>query len=146
MTGVCSKCASQAQHEIGTTSFCAVHHAEFVAEIKGRLLTPETHAGIGRQVGELLPEWGPGWAILRCDQCSAEWGGHDLDPCSWCLDRAAVVLSEQARMVLRRPHISPDDQRYLETMNSWAERLGHAVRAGIISEAQGRAALTRIPS
>ena len=146
MNRLCGKCGKTAVHEIGTSSYCAVHLDAILAGIRARVIEREAHDGVGRQSGELLPEWGEGWAILKCDMCHASWGGIDGDRCSWCLDRAATVLTEQAAKVLRRPAVDPADKRYDAVMHSWAARLGRAVGAGIITEAQGRAALARIAS
>jgi hypothetical protein len=99
--------------------------------------------GIGRQAGPLRPDYGPDWAELACDQCSATWVGRIGDPCDWCekaLERMRQWAGEDA---LRPPEVDPDDIRYDARMAAWAGRLRRAVSVGLILEADAVAALRK---
>lgn len=50
--------------------------------------------GRGFQNGPLRPDWGDGWADLRCDRCGATWVGPLGEVCSFCEEIITAVGGE----------------------------------------------------
>lgn len=118
--------------------------------------------GTGRTVAS-RPDYGPEWADLRCSVCGAGWVGIDGDPCGWC-ERSLERLLTDTRAELLAPHWLAVDHgpRYDDLTDdsklvwdrtrgvsgegaatTWAERLGRAVKAGLVTEDEARRALER---
>lgn len=84
-------------------------------------------SGRGFQDGPLRPDFGEGWAELRCDQCSATWVGVIGDPCGWCQDaRIDMQLGQQAldrrngRLhAVPDPDVSDADEDHLPEEHDW---------------------------
>lgn len=92
--------------------------------------------GTGRQDGPLRPDWGDGWAVLRCDACDASWVGPIDEMCSWCREALERMQMDQARRVLTPPEVDADDISWRRQMDAWGQRLEVAVAADLISQAQ----------
>lgn len=84
--------------------------------------------GHGVQDGPLRPDYGDGWAELKCDQCGATWVGVIGDPCGFCQD-ARIDMQLQQRELDRRNgrlHVVPDpdvtdaDEEHLPAEHDWA--------------------------
>lgn len=90
--------------------------------------------GQGAQVGPLRPDYGDGWADLKCDQCGATWTGPLGEVCSWCIDAEERQRQWQAELVLRKPDVDRDDKQYDGAMRAWAERMNNAVKAGLVTK------------
>jgi len=116
-----------------------------VAERDGPHYLPATTTGggIGRQVGPLATDYGPGWADLRCDQCGATWTGRINTACPWCDERIKWQWEEQRQLVLTLPELDPDDRTYDAVMGAWLDRMTIAVEAGIIDREEARRAWDR---
>lgn len=108
------------------------------------------------------PDHGPGM-IQRLCRCGAGWVGRPDDPCSWCADAAARAVADLRRQLLWPAWMLEQGPRYDEldevdravwdrtrgirrgeaSERAWARRLAEAVIAGIVTEADARAALAR---
>lgn len=97
--------------------------------------------GYGDQVGPLRPDWGDGWADLRCDVCGATWTGEIGEVCGYCL-RWIELANEVQRRVLLHPDL-PDDARRKRAQIAWVDRLAEAVRADIVTEREALTAIRR---
>jgi hypothetical protein len=141
--------------------YCAIHLAELYACF-------DVDVWDGQGVGVLdvghRPDHGPEFYDLRCVVCGATWVGPLLDPCSWCAERAARNLLNLRHELLWPDWVVPQDDRYealsevdklvwdqtrgihrdVAVERAWAERLRHAVEAGIITAAEADDALNRI--
>jgi hypothetical protein len=109
-------------------------------------LHPPGEAGHGYQCGPLRPDWGEGWADLRCDVCAATWVGPIGEPCEWCIRLAEDLCRWQAETVLRPPDdIDPDmhPTELRRRRDAWAQRLLVAVEAGLVSRQQAKGVATR---
>lgn len=115
--------------------------------------------------GRPRPDYGPGMVERACP-CGAGWIGIADDPCSWCLDAAERDVVELRRRLLwpdwlveqgpRYDELDDDDRAVWDATRgiargeaserTWARRLADAVHAGIVTEADARAALTRATS
>lgn len=137
-------CTTAAIRTLGAEALCPEHVEAVLAPIRARVLTEESNTGSGRQVGPLEENWGEQWSVLRCDQCGASWGGRDGDACTWCYARAELLIVEQRRLVLRRPGIDPNDARAEAANIAWAERLGRAVKSGLLDRRTALAALAAV--
>lgn len=139
----CCRCTELAVRMLGTEAFCAEHLEAVLGPIRERVADRDPFGGHGRQDGPLRPEYGPGWADVRCDRCSATWVGRIGDPCGWC-DRSLALLLDMQREVLLHPELpDPDDQRRNAAEVAWAERLGRAVKVGLIPLATAQQVLNR---
>ncbi len=67
--------------------------------------------GHGYQHGPLRPDFGDGWADLKCDECAATWTGIIGDPCGWCQDARFRLLDDQRALDARNKRLRavPDD-------------------------------------
>lgn len=138
MTAECCRCAKPAEHTLGAQDFCGEHYAAIREQCREAIAERERQAdpfgGTGRQDGPLRADYGPGWADLRCDRCSATWVGKIGDPCTWC-DRQYEIILEIQREILLHPDLpDPESPERLAKENEWAERLGRAVACGLIQE------------
>lgn len=143
----CSRCPEPSVRMLGTEAFCTECAEAFLAPIRERVADLDRErdpfAGHGRQDGPLRPDYGPGWADVRCDRCSATWVGKIGDSCGWC-ERSLALLLDMQREVLLHPDLpDPDDTRRKEAEGAWAERLGRAVAAGLLEKPIAENALLR---
>lgn len=101
--------------------------------------------GIGRQAGRLHPEYGPGIALLKCDNepCGATWVDPIDTPCPWCLEAIERQKVWQAELTLKPPDVDPADSTYDGAMRAWRQRLKVAVQAGLITEMKAKNAWDR---
>jgi hypothetical protein len=110
------------------------------------------------------PDLGDGMVQLVCDECSAGWVGLPGEPCGWCADRTERQREDQRRMLLWPDRLGEHGPRYDElgevdqavwdrtrgiarghdSRRAWAERLGRAVHAGLITEREAKAAMERV--
>jgi hypothetical protein len=111
-----------------------------IVEVQQDLVTDGTYMlGHGQQDGPMRPDYGLGWADLRCDRCAATWVGIINDPCGWC-ERSRLLLIDAQRAILRDPELcDPADTRYPEQRRQWAQRLVTATAAGICTRGEARA-------
>lgn len=145
MTGaeLCVECGAPSELRLMCTPFCLDCWRVVTAPWRERHGLPLV--GRGRQAGPTRPDWGERWAELRCDLCGYEWVGRLLEWCERCPDLLDRNRRWQAELVLRGPAFDDVDDAYrADRLSAWAERLACAVDAGIISEAQARAALARV--
>jgi hypothetical protein len=113
--------------------------------------------------GRPRPDFGPGHVERAC-QCGATWIGGADDPCWWCAQAERRQLDDQRRRLLwpewmasqgpRYDELAPVDRavwdrtrgilRGADSVKAWTHRLIDAVDAGIVTEAEARAALNRV--
>jgi hypothetical protein len=112
--------------------------------------------------GRPRPDFGPG-KVERACACGAGWIGLADDPCWWCAQAERRQLEDQRRRLLwpdwmadqgaRYDDLSPVDKavwdrtrgitRGEDSVKAWTGRLLDSVAAGIITDAEARAALDR---
>jgi len=92
----------------------------------------------GEQYGPLRPDYGPGWADLRCVTCGATWTGHIGEDCGWCDRRLELTRQYQAELLRDFELPDIDDIRRPAALEAWAQRLTVAVEAGTITADQAR--------
>lgn len=101
--------------------------------------------GHGVQIGPLLPDWGAGFADLKCDRCGAGWTGQIGEECDWCQRDLDQLVGDQRRQLLRPGWLpDPDDARYPGSLYTWVRRLARAVYSGLITPAEAEAATRRV--
>lgn len=125
---------------LGVKGYCATH----LAQLYGTF-APEVFAlaGVGVPAGVERPEFGPAIVDLRCNACGATWSGPAGEACGWCERSHQQLLGHQAELVLAPPEIDPDDARWDDVMQGWANRLWVAVEAGIVEQRDAENALRR---
>ena len=95
------------------------------------------------RVGIDRPEHGPGMVDVECNACGATMVGIPGESCAYCLGAWERMARWQAEKLLRPELPDPDDARFPQSAGAWLERLTVALRAGIITETQLRAAWER---
>lgn len=101
--------------------------------------------GRGQIAGHLHPEYGPNVYSLRCDSCGAGWCGEPGEPCAWCARDLEQLRADQRRDLLRPDWLpDPDDRRWESALRTLAERLVRAVEAGLVTDSEARAAISRL--
>lgn len=138
---LCVECGASSEVSLLVTPLCVSCWRSITNPWRERYGLPPI--GRGRQYGPLRPEWGEGWAELRCDLCSYEWVGPVAESCSRCPALLARDHAWQAELVLRPPDVEPDDRNRDDRLRAWAERLARAVKAELISADRARGALER---
>lgn len=139
----CSTCSRPAVRSLGTKWLCVEHSEAILAPIRARVLADESGIGHGRRSGPWRPEYGDHWAMLGCSVCDASWLGEVGEDCTWCTGRADRTLAAQKLRLLRPELPDKSDRRYGDAVAAWATRVAVAVKAEIISEVEGRAAVDR---
>ena len=115
----CSLCSAPGVRNYGDTGWCVA----CLTRIDSYLFAGgDDRPCHGWQNGPLRPDWGPGFADLRCS-CSATWVGPIGEACTVC-----DAVKERHRQQL---FAGPCDG---EDADGWARRLGHNVIAGVMTE------------
>lgn len=113
------------------------------ARVKAREIEPEPGIGFGHQTGPLRPDWGDGWAEIRCDVCDATWVGPIGEYCGWC-ERWIELANETQRTRILWPELpDPQDERHDQALRAWAERLATAELADIVTPREAGSAWKR---
>jgi hypothetical protein len=129
----CSHCGAPGVRNIGTQGHCAWHLAALLERFD-----PAAHThGFG------LPDGTAEHDRLRCVRCAATWHGATGETCWWCQRTDEAQRHHQAELILRAPEVDRADENWLPRMGAWVERLKRAVRDGIITDAQARAAVRK---
>lgn len=130
-----------------TRTIAAVDHCDTCTET---ILTPlrkkiarSDGVGFGEPTGKMRPDWQPGYAELTCNTCAATWIGPAYERCAWCHTALEHMRAWQAEIVLRPELPDHDDARYQDAAGAWAERLGRAVTAELVTPSQAAAAIAR---
>lgn len=137
VTWPCHKCTAPGVRNLGSQGWCAAHLEQLYSTF-----SPDVFA-VGVQDGPERPDWGAGYADLRCNACAATWVGIAGDPCEWCRRARQRQLEYQAELVLTPPDVDPGDERSEAMHAGWAHRLAVAVAAGIVTDAAARRAWDR---
>lgn len=151
---ICSGCSDPGTRQLGFDWWCDDCHETLLAPIRQRVIARQgaidtirrngdPFGGHGRQDGPIRHDYGPDWADLRCDRCGAGWVGRINEPCDWCARSYELLLEVQRSVLLNPdlPHPEAAERRRAET--AWAERLGRAVKAGLLDRKTARVALER---
>lgn len=136
MTGVqfpdptdCHACGVPAVRRLGAQGFCSAHLEELFAGFDPAVFA---YRGIGHQNGPLHPEFGPQFAELACNACTASWVGIPGEQCSWCQRSYDALLEHQAQLALTPPDVDLDDAARDHALEAWEDRLWVAVQAGVV--------------
>lgn len=135
----CLKCDA-VEHRCG---FCLEHWLELIATWPAEVFAL---AGVGIQAGARRPEYGPGFADLRCAACSATWVSIIGDLCPWCRASWESLVDHQAALLLTPPDVEVEDVNYDAIMLGWAERIARAVDVEILTDHEARRALRAVIS
>jgi hypothetical protein len=136
----CHKCAGAGVRNVGTQGYCGTHLAELHNKFNKNVFA---FNGIGIQTGVMRPDYGPAQAHLQCNACDATWVGIAGEHCDWCKTSRHQLIAHQAELVTRPPDVSPDDARFGNIIQAWADRLANAVEAGLIDKPLAERLLTR---
>lgn len=125
-------------HECGapaTRTLCAYAYCDGCAD---DLLAPLRHRWGMPHIDGKAPNHGDGWYWLRC-QCEARWVGRRSDECAWCAIRIERTVSDQRQHLLY-----PQALATPQAVAVWRERIAHAVRSEIVSNAEAMQAQARL--
>lgn len=103
-TYTCHRCPAAAVKRVACVDYCVrCYWAEIGPILRRQFLTgidpftgeryapqlpDDAPIGVGRFVAPAT-SWPPGYALLACDTCSAEWTGPSIgELCSWCRHKA----------------------------------------------------------
>jgi hypothetical protein len=136
----CRDCGDPAERTLGAVALCHECADKILDPIRARVIEAATLDGAGHQCGAMRPDFGRHAADLQCRSCRAGWVGIPGEPCQWCEHRWEAALVEQHEIVLAPALPEPTDARFEIAAVAWAERLGVAVRAGIVTEAEALSA------
>ena len=118
--------------------YCTVCAESLLGPIRERVIAREGLEGYGVRHGIDRPEHGPGACELRCNDCNAGWIGLIGEECNYCARSLDLMLTWQREILLDHELPEPDDRRYADAAQGWAERLARGVEAGIITEIEAR--------
>ena len=136
----CRDCGEPAERTLCAVALCHACAETILDPIRARVIDAATLDGGGHQCGALRPEFGRHAADLQCRSCRAGWVGIPGQPCPWCEHRREAALVEQRKLVLRSLLPPSTDARFDAAAAAWVERVKVAVRGGIVTEAEARAA------
>jgi hypothetical protein len=138
----CSTCSAASVRTLGSGSYCEVCANAILDPIRERVILPTGFDGTGREISP-RPDCRNRWADLECSVCSATWTGRTGESCGWCEQRYKSMLAEQRDLLIHPSLPEPTDQHFDRAVDSWVERIGRGVLAGIVTESDARRAVER---
>ena len=162
IVGPCRDCGATSTRTLGRHPYCDDCADQWTADLRCRILARDG-LGVGVIAGHREPDLGPRIWQLACSVCRATWSGRNGDPCPWCVAAAERQRLDQRELLLDPAWLRENSLRYDDLSDvdkavwnrtrgqthgeglerEWARRLGRAVEAGIITEAEADAALTK---
>lgn len=136
------RCGAPGAHPAGTVDLCPICFDRLLGDVRARHVAEIGSVGFGRQDGPVRPDWGPGWAELRCTVCDATWTGIVGEDCGYCI-RFLEIAQDAQRAVLLRPELPDEPTRRADALRTWAHRLRDAVAADLVTDWEARAAWDR---